>query len=77
LRPEVLGNRKRIAAFTAVPCKQGTLPWRQGTLPLRSSATPCSPSWPDHSTADRRDSLPYTLTCVPMALREAGRHPRG
>jgi hypothetical protein len=68
LRPEMLGNRKRIAVFTAVPRKQGTLHGRQGTRPLRSWARPCSPSWPDDSTADRRDSLPYTLTCVPMAL---------
>jgi hypothetical protein len=68
LRPKMLGNRQRIAVFTAVPCKQGTLRGRQGTLPLRSLTRPCSPSWPDDSTADRRDSLPSTLTCVPMAL---------
>jgi hypothetical protein len=43
LRPEMLGNRKRIAVFTAVPRKQGTLHGRQGTLPLRSLAQTVQP----------------------------------
>jgi hypothetical protein len=54
--------------FTAVPCKQGSLHGRQGTRPPRSLARPCSPSWPDDSTADRRGFPSPSLTCVPMAL---------